>query len=413
MGAEGPHGRRKGVSIMSVHGSSCLIQNARLITNAQTIDNGWIHVENGKVAALGANQPPRDLAQAHAMNTVDVKGQWVVPGFIDIHVHGADGVEVMDGTPEAIRKIGRFHAMHGTTGWLPTTLTASIPALEQSLRASKVVQEDSSAPAGAAVLGVHLEGPFISPDKIGAQNPDFVAPPTIETMERLANVAPGLVKKITIAPERRGAIEVIAWLAEHGIIPSIGHTDATFTETMLGIQAGARHATHLFNAMRGLHHRDGGVVGASLLSDEVLCELIVDGHHVDLEVVKLVLRLKGAEKIALITDAISATGKPDGCYQLGGLDITVKDGKSVLSDGHTLAGSTLTMDGAVRNMVNRVGVSLQDAVQMASTTPARELGFSAHKGDIGVGYDADFVVLDESLQVSRTFVGGTEVFCRI
>lgn len=398
--------------------SALLLKNARLLTQNETLGVGWLEIENGKITAFGPGEPAAERAHSLTAATLDLEGQWLLPGFIDIHVHGADGAEVMDGTPEAIYQIGRFHARYGTTGWLPTTLTSSIDALEQSLRSVQAVRDTqqsvrmAASETGATVLGVHLEGPFISPGKIGAQNPDFVLTPGIDVMKRLANVAPGLVKKVTIAPERPGSLDVIRWLHEHAIVASIGHTDGTYEDTVRGIEAGARHATHLFNAMRGLHHRDGGVVGACLLSDEVLCELIADGHHVDPEVIKLVVRLKGAHGIALITDAISATGKANGCYQLGGLDIIVKDGKSVLSDGHTLAGSTLTMDGAVRNMVNRVGVSLQDAVAMASATPARELGLAGSKGAIAVGYDADLVVLDEALTVTRTFVGGREVFCR-
>lgn len=397
---------------MATRNASFLITHARLLTENETIGEGWLQVENGKIAAFGAGLVPSTVSKPLANATIDVKGQTVVPGFIDIHVHGADGAEVMDGTAAAIRKIARFHSAHGTTGWLPTTLTASIPALEESLKAAHTVKSESSSPEGAAVLGVHLEGPFISPNKIGAQNPEFVATASVDTMERLAAVAPGLIKKMTIAPEREGALETIRWMAKHGIAASIGHTDATFEETMRGIEAGASHATHLFNAMRGLHHREAGVVGACLLSRDVLCELIVDGQHVDFEVVKLVVGQKGAEKIALITDAISATGKPDGHYQLGGLDILVQDGRPVLSDGHTLAGSTLTMDVAVRNMVKRVGVTLEDAIQMASTTPARELGLKDTKGVIALNRDADFVVLDEALSVTRTFVGGREVFRR-
>ncbi len=397
---------------MTIQAVSLLIQNARLLTPNEMIDIGWLHIENGKIQALRQGVPPTQLSSQLSATTVDVEGQWVAPGFIDIHVHGADGMEVMDGTPLAVRTIGRFHAMHGTTAWLPTTLTASFDALKRSLQAVQTVRMDVSAPNGATVLGVHLEGPFISQNRMGAQNPNYVLPPTIDMMKQLAGVAPGLIRKVTIAPEQEGALDVIRWMRAKGIIASIGHTNGTYTDTMRGIEAGASHATHLFNAMQGLHHRDGGVVGACLLSDKVLCELIADGHHVDSEVMKLVVRIKGKERIALITDAISATGKPNGCYQLGGLDILVKDGKSVLSDGHTLAGSTLTMDGAVRNMVRRVGVSLMDAVEMASATPARELGVQGQKGAIAVGYDADLVLLDEALTVTRTFVQGREVYCR-
>lgn len=401
---------------MRQDGASLLLSNARVLTPLETISTGWVHIDKGQIAAIGSGEPPSDLSQALAATHINLDGQWLVPGFIDIHVHGADGAEVMDGTPESLRRIARFHAKHGTTGWLPTTLTASLAALERSLQAAQIVRLDSdsvtASETGAKILGVHLEGPFISPEKIGAQNPEFVLQPSLQAVNRLVSAVPGLVKKVTIAPELEGAMEVIRWLKEQSIIASIGHTDASYEETRRAIEAGAVHATHLFNAMRGLHHRDGGVVGACLLSEDVLCELIADGHHVNEEVMKLAVRLKGPKRIALITDAISATGKPNGCYQLGGLDILVKDGKSVLAHGHTLAGSTLTMDAAVRNMVGLVGVQLEDAIEMASTTPARELGFEGHKGAVAIGYDADLVVLDEALMVARTFVQGRQVFVR-
>jgi N-acetylglucosamine-6-phosphate deacetylase len=397
---------------MGSQGRSLLISGARLLTKTHVIDAGWLHVENGKIVGLGSGEPPVSLARAMTNHLIDAHGQFVVPGFIDIHVHGADGFSVMDGTPKAIASIGRFHAGHGTTGWLPTTLTAPVSELEKSIVAVADVRNDETDDTGAGILGLHLEGPFISPNKIGAQNPDYVHTPSVDVMHQLASLAPGLIRKVTIAPERDGALDVIRWLSHEGIISSIGHTDGTFAETMLGIEAGATHATHLFNAMRGLHHREGGVVGACLLSEKVVCELIADGHHVDVEVMKLIVKTKGKHNVALITDAISATGKPDGHYQLGGLDIIVQDGKSILKEGHNLAGSTLTMDLAVRNMVKKVGVTLADAIEMASTVPAREIGLESSKGIIAIGYDADLVLLDESLSVARTFVNGREVFCR-
>lgn len=397
---------------MGNQGHSLLIRNARLLTNTHVIDAGWLHVEGGKIVGLGSGEPPVSLAKSILQDTIDAKGCFVVPGFIDIHVHGADGFAVMGGTTKAISAIGRFHASHGTTGWLPTTLTGPVSELVKSIEAVEKVRVEDSSQSGAGILGLHLEGPFISPNKIGAQNPDFVHAPSVDVMQSLTNLAPGLIRKVTLAPERDGALDLIRWLTREGIISSIGHTDGTFEETMRGIDAGATHATHLFNAMRGLHHREAGVAGACLLSNQVVCELIADGHHVDVEVMKLIVKTKGKENVALITDAIAATGKPDGKYKLGGLDIIVQDGKSILAEGHNLAGSTLTMDRAVSNMVKKVGVTLSDAIEMASTVPARELGLESSKGTIAIGYDADLVLLDESMSVTRTLVNGREVFCR-
>ncbi len=402
--------------MVSSDSSSLLLYNARILTSKQVIDGGWLRIEQQTIMELGYGDPPQDLLHSVSMMSINVEGHWLAPGFIDMHVHGADGADVMDGTVEALVTIGQFHARHGTTAWLPTTLTAPLTALQKSVSAVATMYQEqyrlSGVQGAASVLGIHLEGPFVSSDKAGAQNPRYISAPNLITLEQLVNTAPSIIKKITLAPELPGILPLISWLTQRNVIVSLGHSDATFQETMKGIEAGATHATHLFNAMRGLHHRDGGVVGACLYADAIVCELIADGYHVSPEVMSLALRLKGPDHIALITDAISATGKPEGKYQLGGLDITVMGDRSVLADGHTLAGSTLTMDQAVRTMVQRVGVSLQDAVVMASTTPARELGLADRKGRLAIGFDADLVVLNESLQVAKTFVLGREAFCR-
>ncbi|GEO25180.1 N-acetylglucosamine-6-phosphate deacetylase [Alicyclobacillus acidoterrestris] len=394
---------------MAAHDSSFVIENARIILEQSVTEGGWVRVEEGRILDMGdacTRPTPGKNGEVH----IDAQGQWLLPGFIDVHVHGGSGAEVMDGTVKALECIGRFHATRGTTGWLPTTLTAPMGQLEQALAAVKAAQDKT---AGAQILGVHLEGPFISPKRCGAQNPDFVIPPSIEALKRLTAVTgSGLLKKVTIAPECAGALDTIRWLAEQGVISSIGHTDATSAETLAGVAAGATHATHLFNAMRGLHHREGGTVGAALLSEDVVCELIADGHHVDVDVMKLVYRLKGREQLVLITDAMAAAGMPDGAYKLGLLDVVVEKGVATLKDDGHLAGSTLTMDAAVRNMVRQVGVHLCDAAYMASTVPARELGLIHRKGSIAVGKDADLVLLDEGLHVVSTWVAGKQVFQR-
>ncbi|WAH36064.1 N-acetylglucosamine-6-phosphate deacetylase [Alicyclobacillus dauci] len=390
--------------------STFIIRNARLVLDDTVVESGWLRVENGVIREMGEENSFPQSVTGGSIDIIDAHGQWVLPGLIDIHIHGGDGYEVMDGTVKAMEAISRFHATHGTTGWLPTTLTAPIDDLERAVEAAS---ETARRPVyGAQVLGVHLEGPFISPERCGAQNPAFVIPPSIDVLERLAGVAEGLVKKVTIAPEREGAIEAIRWMRSHDIIPSIGHTDGTLAETLAGVSAGATHATHLFNAMRGLHHREGGTVGAVLLSEDVVCELIADGHHVDVDVMKLVYRVKGRDKMVLITDAMAAAGKPDGHYKLGELDVIVEGGVAVLEEGHNLAGSTLTMDAAVRNMVRRVGVTMWDAAHMASTVPARELGLLNAKGSIALGKDADLVMMDEALHVVATWVAGQQVFVR-
>ncbi|MDP9727191.1 MULTISPECIES: N-acetylglucosamine-6-phosphate deacetylase [Alicyclobacillus] len=393
-------------------GDSLLLINARIVGEDKILDPGWMHVTEGVIGELGHGAPPNELFSGLAYHQVDARGQWVVPGFIDMHVHGANGADVMDGTSSAIEKIGQFHIQHGTTGWLPTTLTAPIEALEKSIQASGIAQQTAWRSGSAQVLGVHLEGPFLSPSKMGAQNPVFVQPPNISIMKRLLETVPGLVRKVTLAPEQPGALQLIQFLREEKVIVSIGHTVASYEETIKAFEAGATHATHVFNAMNSIHHREPGAVGACLLSQNVICELIADGHHVHPEVLKLVMRLKGKDGVILITDAIGATGKPDGVYQLGGMNIVVKQGISTLQDSQSLAGSTLTMDEAIRNMMIQVGVTLFEAIQMASLTPARELGLDHRKGVLAVGHDADFVLLDESLLASETYILGRRLYRR-
>ena len=382
-----------------------ILHNVRIMTPGRSDVLGFVHVENGKFREVGEGDV---YHSSPSLVVIDGQGHKIAPGFIDMHVHGADGADVMDGTVSSLESIAIFHARHGTTGFLPTTLTASVAQLRASMQAARDLQHMSY--QGASVLGVHLEGPFIERSKKGAQNPDYIQNPAVDAVATLLDGQLDLVKKITIAPDVPNAVDAIAWLTSHGVIASLGHSDATYACAHQAILAGASHGTHLFNAMRGIHHRDGGLAGACLLHDEVLCELIADGHHVAPEMMQLAFRLKGKDRLALITDAIAATGKPDGEYQLGGLKVSVHGEISLLEDGKTLAGSTLTMDRAVKNMVEQVGVNLSDALYMASATPANALGFGDCKGQIEQGFDADFVVLDEQLRIVATYVDGREIY---
>lgn len=390
-----------------------LIHSARVVTPTEIWDPGWVQWQGGRIVQARPGSPSADV-RAGAVTVIDAERQWLVPGFIDMHVHGGGGAEVMDGTPEAIRTVARFHASHGTTAWLPTTLTGPLASIERSLSAVAEAQAaEAKERSGALILGVHLEGPFISPKHPGAQDPMYIMDPESATVERLLQAVPGLVRKITMAPERPGALDVIRALRRRGILVSIGHTDASAEETRAAIAAGATHATHLFNAMAGIHHRRPGTAGTCLVSDEVVCELICDGLHVDFDVVQLVLRVKGYDRVALITDAIGPTGCAPGRYRLGTLDILVDEQRSVLASDHgTLAGSVLTMERAVANVIRKAKASVCDAVAMASTIPARELGLAETKGRIAPGYDADLVLLDEAWTVTRTWIGGREIYCR-
>ena len=387
-----------------------VIRNGRLVLEDSICDGGYIYVEQGVIREIGQEESFSRTFADRSITVFDANDQWILPGFIDIHIHGGDGYEVMDGTIHAIEAISRFHARHGTTGWLPTTLTSQIADLDRVIHVAK--RSAGRFHGGAQILGIHLEGPFISPKRCGAQNPQFVIPPSMDILKHLTSIAEGFVKKVTIAPELEGALNAISWLTQQGIIASLGHTDATFQQTLDAIAAGALQATHLFNAMRGLHHREGGAVAAALLTDDVVCEIIADGHHVSPEMMRLAYRLKGRDNMVLITDAMAAAGKADGNYKLGALDVIVQDGVAVLKEGNHLAGSTLTMDEAIRNMVRKVGIDLRDAAYMAATVPARELGLAHTQGSIAVGKRADLVVLDEGLHVVATWIAGRQVFAR-
>jgi N-acetylglucosamine-6-phosphate deacetylase len=310
-----------------------------------------------------------------------------------MHVHGGGGAQFMSGDPEECRRAAAFHVRHGTTALLATTLTAS---REQLLAAVRGI----AAAADRAIVGVHLEGPWLSPQRPGAQDAAHLREP--DPLELDALLAAGRVRLVSLAPELPGALALIERIVAAGALAALAHTDATYEQAVAGIEAGARHAVHVFNAMRPLHHRAPGVIGAVLDRGDVTCEVIADGHHVHPAVVRLLARAKGPDATVLVTDAIEAAGLPDGPYRLGDAPVEVRDGRALTPSGH-LAGSTLTLDAAVRNAC-AWDIPLEDALRMASTTPAAVLGL--RKGRIAPGYDADLAVLDATLHPVATMVGG-------
>jgi N-acetylglucosamine-6-phosphate deacetylase len=322
-----------------------VIFNARVVTEQEVIEQGVIHVSNGTITSV-EKQSDVDLAQSSKnAGNIDANGGWVLPGFIDVHVHGGFGADFMDSNPETLRTITRFHAAWGTTSMLATTMTAPRDDLD------RVLGEVSAFMQGpmpyAQLLGVHLEGPFISPKWPGAQNPANIAPPHIGWLEDWHARYPGIVRQLTLAPEREGALELIAWLRDHGIVAACGHTDATYADMLLAVDAGLSHAVHTFNAMTGLHHREPGTAGAVLTDARIEAEVIADGHHVHPAAIRLLIQVKQQQGLLLITDAISAAGLGDGEYELGGLAVTVQGGAARLTESGTLAGSTLSMLGAL------------------------------------------------------------------
>ena len=337
-----------------------------------------IKVEDGKIIALGK----------FSEDGIHLKGMRVFPGLIDIHVHGCKNHDAMQ--PEYLLTMSEFWASKGTTSWLPTTMTASHEELCQ------VVNITLPQGRGANILGFHLEGPYISMKYKGAQNPEFVRNPDIEEFNQLKNI-----QLVTLAPETEGAM---AFIKNCGAKVALGHTDADYACAISAIEAGASCLTHTFNAMTPLHHRNPGVIGAAI-EKEIYVQVICDGVHVHPSVVKMLYKTFGPERMILISDALAATGMEDGKYVSGGLDVTVKNGVARLNDG-TIAGSTSTLLDCVKKAVS-FGIPLEDAMQMASRTPAEYLEVS--KGRIAEGYDADFIVLDESLDVVMTVIGGQRV----
>jgi N-acetylglucosamine-6-phosphate deacetylase len=382
---------------------------ASLYTPLEEIASPWLVVEDGQIIEVSS----RRGKEAGNASLVDFGDAVLVPGFFDIHIHGGAGLDLMRAVPADLPRLGKFLSTHGVTGYFPTTvaapLDATCAALERLADAIDAAQSQGERSAGAhspqaRPLGVHLEGPFLSHKRRGVHPPEYLVEPTVEIFERLWQAARGYVRVLTIAPETRGAMEVIAEAARRNVCVSIGHSDAELPIAQNAVKAGARHATHTFNAMRPLDHRDPGIIAEVLTDDRLTADIVVDGIHVAPSVVELFLRAKGIERAVLITDAISATGMPDGHYQLGPIEVDVKDGKC--TSGGSLAGSVLTMDRAVRNVTQFSRWSLKDAVRAATLNPAKAVGLGGQHGALAKGAEADFVVLNRAGEVLKTVVGG-------
>jgi N-acetylglucosamine-6-phosphate deacetylase len=394
----------------------------RLLTPTDAVEHPLVLVEQGRVLEISA----RSGRQAPAGISVSDFGDGVMaPGYVDLHIHGSAGYDVMDDTAEALPAVEQLLARHGVTSYFPTTVSApmdtTLRALERLADAIENREQNNNkkddVKGRSLALGIHLEGPFISHARRGVHPAENLLAPKLSTFEQFWQAARGRIRMMTIAPELDGAPEVIAEAARRGVCVSLGHSDADFEAAGRGIAAGARHATHTFNAMRPLDHRtvdhrtvdhrSPGILGAVLTDRRVSADIIADGVHLDPAIVKLFAEAKGPEQTVLITDAISATGMPDGRYRLGSFEVDVRDGKC-MADGK-LAGSVLTMDRAVRNLARFAEWDLPQAVAAASRNPARAAGI-ANKGVLKVGADADFVVLSREGEVLRTFVGGVECF---
>ena len=386
--------------------SAIAIYASRILTPQEELRDCVIVVEAGRITGIGHRD---EVHIPPGAKDYVASGMTVVPGFVDVHIHGAGGHDVMEAEGAALDKITATVARFGTTSIVATTVTAPIEATCHSLEgiAAYIRAHESTADNarfGADILGIHLEGPFINPERRGVHPTASILAPSVESFEKFRAAAGNLIKLITIAPEMPGALKLIAAAVADGVVVGLGHTDADYAQARAAIQAGARHAVHVYNAMRPFTHRDPGVISAVLTDADVTAEIIADGVHVAGPAIQVLLGTKGFDTVLLISDGTAATGMRDGTFKLGGFEVQVRDGVVRNSEGK-LAGSTLTIDRAIRYLVE-LGVPVVDAIRMATILPARRLGLAGKKGIIAVGADADLVVLTPDLHVAGVMTRG-------
>ena len=375
-----------------------LLKNCNIVF-LNKIEKSSLLIENDIIKEINPSE-------TNDTTVIDCKGLFVSPGFIDIHIHGAGGHDTMDGTFEAINEISKTICKYGTTSFTPTTMTTSADDILKSMISIKKAKLEGT--DGAIVLGAHLEGPFISPSAIGAQNPNYLIPPSYENFKSMTGDAIDAVVSITMAPEVNGAKELASILSSKGIRCSMGHTKATYEEAIDGIKCGFCHSTHLFNAMTGFTHREPGVVGATFDSD-ITTETISDGIHISYPSLRVAYKQKGTDKTLLVTDAMCACGMPDGTYALGGQPVIAKNGVARLENG-ALAGSILTLNKAIKNIYDNTDYPLYEIVKMASYNGAKYCRVNDRKGQIKENFDADLTIFDENIDVKMTIIGGKVVY---
>lgn len=386
------------------------IHNGRIISPLRVIDEGCVIVRNGKIESVNHS----DINVPGAV-VIDAKGKYISPGFIDLHVHGGGGHDFMDNEIDGYLAIAALHAKHGTTSLMPTTLSCEYQDLIDTLDVYE--KADSVNLSGAQFIGIHIEGPYFSMEQKGAQDARYIRLPNVEEytgiIARSSNI-----KRWSAAPELKGAIAFGQYLKKRNILPSIAHTNAIYEEVVPAFENGFTHATHFYSCMSGVSRRNAyryaGVIESAYLIDEMTVEIIADGVHLPPPLLKLVLKIKGADKIALITDAMRAAGMPPGLSKLGskkdGLEVIVEDDVAKLTDRSAFAGSVATMDRLVRNMVSLADATIVDAVKMASLTPATIMGLQNAKGSLTAGKDADIVIFDDDINVLLTMVKGKNIY---
>ena len=376
--------------------------NAKIYVDGKGVIRTNLGVTNGKIAYLG--EDVKDIESFGSFGDITV-----VPGFIDQHTHGAAGGDGMDGSVEAIEKISNALASEGTVGYLVTTMTQSVPNLQKAVKAVKEYKAENRE-TGAEVLGVHLEGPFISKDYIGAQPIEYVINPSVEIYDLLNRESGDCISIVSMAPEIEGAEEFIKHAIKNGTVVSVGHSGAGYEDVFAAGEWGATCITHTYNAQKGVHHREVGVAGSAMLLDNYYCELICETIHVSVPAIKLVIKNKPHDKVVLVTDAMRAKHLPDGVYDLGGQNVYVNNGEARLANG-SLAASLLKMNVAVKNLVKN-GIPFTDAIDLATINPARNLKIDKERGSIKLGKRADFTLLDDDFNVVATIRNGKIIYTK-
>ncbi len=371
-----------------------------VVTPFELISHGQVETADGKITYAGPPRQPLGEVRDHGDHLI-------CPGLIDVHVHGGAGHDAMDRDPAAMEAVSSHLAAGGVTGFLATTQTAPRGELLESVERLAAAAETGL--AGATLSGLHLEGPYLSEEKRGAQHGEYIRAADTEELKALHDAAGGWMKIMTLAPETPGALDAVGWLVERGVVASAGHTDADYETALEAFGRGLSHVSHLYNGMRGLHHREPGILGAALTDGRVSVELIADGLHVHPAALRLAALCKGPAKTVLVSDGVKPAGLPDGEYTLRGRRVTLRDGLAWLPGG-VIAGSTIRLNDAVRVMVEEAGFSVSEAVQMASTTPARVLRLAPSKGRLTEGSDADITVMDWRFNIEETIVGGETVY---
>ena len=383
--------------------STTLLHAGRAYTSSEELHDAAILIRDGVIESVG---PRSGVALAVGATEVQATDLIATPGFVDVHIHGAGGHDVMEATDDALKAVAKMIASHGTTSFLATTVTANPDAICKSSEgiAKYVGTQHLAADSRAEALGIHFEGPFISPVRPGVHPPEWIHLPSAEMLAKFIEAAGGHAQLITIAPELLGAMPCIEAARNAGLVVGMGHTDANYEQARAAIAHGVHHAIHVYNAMRPFSHRDSGVIGAVLTSPEVTAELIADGIHVEDIAMKMLLQAKGAAGVILISDGTAATGMPDGKYRLGEMEVTVSGGVCRNSEGK-LAGSALTLDRSLRNIV-KLGIPLGDALRMLTLNPAKLLGIEFKKGSLRPGADADILILERTLHITQVYTRG-------